>query len=265
MPIPPWRKWTRVLEVRLTRRRLLSGARGSAPTAARVQGTQTNFEARLYAHRFSKELQGVKRQLWAVLIQEFLQRRIDPRSHILDIGGGYCEFINQVRAAAKYVVDQNPEVITHVAPAVTVLDMVDDRIQGLDDASCDVVFASNFFEHLHHTAELLGVLAEIHRVLRPRGRLFVLQPNIKYAYREYWDFLDHHLPLSHASLQEALEMSGFAVRECIPRFLPYTVKSRFPKFPWMFRWYLRLPLLWPVVGKQMFLSAETRASSIVSA
>jgi hypothetical protein len=103
--------------------------------------------------------------------------------------------------------------------------------------------------------DLLVTLREIARVLRVGGRLLVLQPNIRFAYREYWDFFDHHTPLSDRSLTEALEMLGFRVTEVRPRFLPYTTKTRLPQHPLLLRLYLRLPPAQWLLGKQMFLVA----------
>ena len=60
-------------------------------------------------------------------------------------------------------------------------------------------------------------------MLRSDGRLLVLMPNLRYVGGRYWDYFDHHLPLTHASLVEGLEMSGFSADRVIPRFLPYTV------------------------------------------
>ena len=57
----------------------------------------------------------------------------------------------------------------------------------------------------------------------------ILQPNIRYAYKEYWDFFDHHTPLSDRSLVEALQMVGFKIEKVLPKFLPYTTKSKIPK------------------------------------
>jgi SAM-dependent methyltransferase len=118
------------------------------------------------------------------------------------------------------------------------------------------VFTSNFFEHMPSKDELMATLREARRLLRPGGRIIILQPNIRYSYREYWDFLDHHIALSHESMTEALELAGFAVTECRPRFMPFSTKSGLPQSPLLLSIYLRLPPLQWLLGKQMFLVAE---------
>jgi ubiquinone/menaquinone biosynthesis C-methylase UbiE len=67
------------------------------------------------------------------------------------------------------------------------------------DNVIDVVFTSNFLEHLPDTATLGQVFAEVYRVLRPGGRFLALRPNILYLGGAYWDFFDHHLRLTHAT------------------------------------------------------------------
>jgi dolichol-phosphate mannosyltransferase len=115
------------------------------------------------------------------------------------------------------------------------------------------VFASNVLEHVADKVTLLGVLAEARRVLRPGGELLVLGPNIRYVPGAYWDFYDHHIPLTDASLSEALEMSGFSVVERIKRFLPYTTKSRLANLAFLVPLYLKLRPLWSLFGAQMFV------------
>ena len=129
---------------------------------------------------------------------------------------------------------------------------------NLADRVVDVAFASNFFEHLTSREEVLLVLREIHRVLRPGGALLVVQPNIRYLYHEYWDYFDHHIPLSHHSMAEALGIVGFAIEECRARFLPYSFRTRLPKAAFFVRWYLRLRVAQWILGKQMFLVGRAR-------
>jgi len=210
---------------------------------------------KLYARRFGPKERAQKNALWKVLCQSFLQRYVSESDVVVDLGAGYCEFINNIRCGRKFAVDLNEETGQYAADDVTVLLEPAAALSSIEDASVDIVFASNLFEHLPDKQVLIAVLAAIHRVLRRGGRLLVLQPNIRYAYREYWDYFDHYLPLSHLSLSEIILMEGFAIEEVRPRFLPYTVKSRLPKSGFLLKIYLRLPPLQLLMGKQMFLVA----------
>jgi hypothetical protein len=46
---------------------------------------------------------------------------IFPDSAVLDLGSGYCEFINQINAGRKYAMDLNPATSYHAADDVRVL------------------------------------------------------------------------------------------------------------------------------------------------
>ena len=214
----------------------------------------------LYARRFGPKERAQKNALWKVLCQSFFQRYVSESDVVVDLGAGYCEFINNIRCGRKIAVDLNEETRQYAADDVTVLLEPADALSSIEDATVDIVFASNLFEHLPDKEVLRAVLAAIHRVLRHGGRLLVLQPNIRYAYKDYWDYFDHHLPLSHLSLSEVLLLEGFAIEEVRPRFLPYTVKSRLPKSGLLLKIYLRLPPLQLLMGKQMFLVAAKAGS-----
>jgi SAM-dependent methyltransferase len=215
-----------------------------------------NDLARLYQERFDdRELAG-KRQLWATLCRHFFDRHIDPAATVLDLGAGSCEFINACAGTRKIAVDLNPETKYYTSAAEVVVTPSDD-LSMIEPNSVDVVFTSNFFEHLPDKPTLVRTLRECHRVLKLDGKLLVLMPNLRYLSGRYWDYFDHHLPLTHLSLVEGLRMTRVHPDEVIPRFLPYTVKDSPVRIrPRLVRLYLQLPLAWRLLGRQMFVAAH---------
>lgn len=210
----------------------------------------------LYRNRFSQADLDYKRHLWQTLCEHFFQRYVKDDDTVLDLGAGTCDFVNSIRCARKIAVDLNPDTAGHAVDAV-VYRIPANAMDPIASASIDVVFASNFFEHLPGKHELHQVLLECRRVLKDGGRLLVLQPNIRYLPGKYWDYLDHHTPLTHLSMVEALELAGFEAREVVPRFLPYTVRARWmPKNLLLVRLYLKVRALWPILGRQMWITAD---------
>lgn len=195
--------------------------------------------------------------MWKVLIRKFLQKHVGKESDILDIGGGYCEFINHIQGREKYLIDPNPDSKTFANPDVNVINL---NILSLDDREkipkrFDKIFISNFFEHLGNKEELIEVLLFCFDQLKPGGSLLIIQPNFKYSFKEYYDFIDHTLPITHLALQELLQTIGFKIDVLIPRFLPFSTKGR-PASPSLLKLYLKLPFLWNFLGGQMFIKAS---------
>lgn len=211
---------------------------------------------KMYRRRFSKD-EGFRKAMYGVLCSEFYSRYVPENSLVLDVAAGYCEFINAIKAEGKIAVDANPDVKRHAAKGVRCIVSKSSDMGAIKSGSVDVVFVSNFFEHLPKE-EIVLTIREIRRVLKVQGKLLVLQPNIRYAYKDYWMFFDHITPLDDRSLCEALEVNGFEIVECIPRFLPYTTKGSLPKSLLLLRAYLKIPLLWRLFGQQAFVVARKK-------
>jgi SAM-dependent methyltransferase len=135
--------------------------------------------------------------------------------------------------------------IERVVGSVTDLNFIEEGV-------IDFAFASNLFEHLSK-ADFACVLEMLRRKLASGGTLNILQPNYRYAYREYFDDYTHVSVFSHISLTDFLRANGFDVLEISPRFLPLTVKSRLPVSPWLIRAYLASPI--KPLAKQMLIRA----------
>jgi SAM-dependent methyltransferase len=207
-------------------------------------------EEAYFSHRLPSDPN--RERLWSVLCG-FLERYIHISDAVLELGGGYCDFINNIRARDKHVVDVFEGVLKYANQSVKAHVGSCTDLSEFGNESFNVVFASNLFEHLTWP-ELDRTTAEIRRVLRPRGKLILIQPNFKYSYKEYFDDYTHRLIFTDTSLKDYLGTRRFRVREVVPRFLPYSLKGRYRKPSWLLRLYLASPLR-PLAG-QMLIVAE---------
>jgi SAM-dependent methyltransferase len=212
----------------------------------------------LYANRFGAESEQ-RQDIWEVLCSDFFQAWIPPNATVLDLAAGHCEFINNIKAARRIAVDLNPDVAQRAAPGIETHVLRSDDLSVIADDSMDIVFISNFFEHITREV-ILSTLVEVRRVLAPTGRLLLLQPNVRFCARDYWQFFDHITPVDDRALAEAFAATGFDILKTIPRFLPYSTKSRLPSSPALVRLYLKVPLAWRVLGAQTFMVATPSKS-----
>jgi ubiquinone/menaquinone biosynthesis C-methylase UbiE len=184
-------------------------------------------------------------------ITEYLQKYVDEKNdHVLDLGAGYCDFINNINAHAKFAVDIDPDARQHCREEVQFCNAAIDNISPIPDKSIDVLFASNLLEHLDD-AELKNAIKEFHRILKPGSRVILMQPNYRYAYKEYFDDYTHKKIFTHVSLNDFFQANGFETIKIIPKFLPFSLKSRLPKSYLLTKLYLYS--FYKPMAKQMLL------------
>lgn len=208
---------------------------------------------KIYHRRFGNELE-FRKKMWRAFCG-FFQKYIPDNAVVMDLGAGYCEFINNITAKRKIALDINPDVKKFAGRDVEVIISDCKCMKAVDNNLCDIVFVSSFFEHITKD-DIVKVLKEVYRVLKKDGCILILQPNIRFCYKDYWNFFDHITPLDDRSLSEVLEVTGFKVIECRPKFLPYTTKSRFPKALFLIKLYLRLRFVHYIFGKQALILAQ---------
>ncbi len=189
-------------------------------------------------------------------INEYLQKYIAEDSCVLDLGCGYGDFIKGIKANSKFAIDLNQNLFSNFSDsnvkftAQSILEQF-----PYSEHSVDVVFASNLFEHFNDE-ELEVILSNIKRVLKPTGKLILLQPNIFYAYKEYWDDYTHKKAFSHVSLSDFLSSQDFNILDIFKKFIPFSLKSRLPKSYILTKLYLNSPF--KPFAKQMLVVAEKK-------
>lgn len=200
----------------------------------------------LYGVRFSDRDVAAKDEVWREvtrwlrpwILAPVLDIACDRGYFIRHLGGE--RWATDIRDVSGYL---GPDVRFIQAPGLHL-----DRTLPL--AYFGTIFMSNYLEHLRSRDEVVEQMRIAFRLLRPGGRVIVLQPNIRYAGAAYWDFIDHHVELTDRSLAEAASLAGFETEYLVAQFLPYSTKGRLPSVGLLARWYLRVPVAWRLFGGQ---------------
>lgn len=208
------------------------------------------IDERYHQTRFTPDPR--RRILWQTLVNCVFQREISAEAAVLELGAGYGEFINAIKARRRLAVDQWPGMLAHLDPGVE--GMVTDVTQlgAIANNSIDYVFSSNCFEHISQR-DLEVCLAQLKQKMKSGAKLTVVQPNFKYCAREYFDDYTHITIYTAQGLSDLLAANGFRILRCVPRFLPLTIKGRLPIHPLLIRLYLLSPVR--PMAKQMLITA----------
>ncbi len=187
-------------------------------------------------------------------ICRYLERYVPADAAVLELGAGWCDFSNQVQGRRVVAMDIDEVVADAAGPGVEAIvgDCTD--LSRFDAGEFDVVFASNLLEHLQRpqTEQLLAGAA---RVLRPGGRLILMQPNFRLNPGGYFDDYTHVAIYTDRSLSDHLTALGWNIDAVMPRFLPLTLRSKASRLTFLVPAYLRSPIK-PLAG-QMLLVAST--------
>ena len=212
---------------------------------------ENTAEAYLQAYPFLLERRGVWNE-----IARYAMRDTGTVDSLVELGAGYCDFVNSFPAKKKIAFDLNPDMRDFADPDVD-LRIADatqaDGLASLPSGSVDLVFASNFLEHLDD-ADLHLLLPQIARVLSRQGRLILLQPNHRRCAENYFDDPTHKTIFDDRNIGRWLEPHGLCIRKIVSGLLPFSMKSRLPKWPILIRLYLNSPVR--PLGAQMYVVAE---------
>ena len=193
--------------------------------------------------------------VWQVLV-DYLSSYVPPQAHVLELGAGFCYWINGVTAARKVAIDVWPDVHHYAAPDVQAIQH--DLVLGLPslrEDQFDIVMASNVLEHFNPDVAA-QLIAEVFACLRANGRFIVIQPNFRFAYRHYFDDYTHRSIFTEVSLSNLMRAHGFRIERLQRKFLPYSLRgSRWPLRPWLIRAYLRSPFK-PFAGQMLIVGRK---------
>src|SRR5215469_3827849 len=122
-----------------------SGIPGNLEPPMGEPNTALNLQ-QLYQNRFGG-MADYRQRVWVVLSQ-FFSQWISSEAQVLDLGCGWCEFINAVSCRVKFAMDLNPDSKRFAKPEVRVLEQDCSAPWALPSEALDAVFTSNFLEHL---------------------------------------------------------------------------------------------------------------------
>lgn len=198
----------------------------------------------------------VRTKVWRE-ITGYLKKFIPANASVLDLGAGYCDFANNIKAGKVLAVDTSPESKNYAKPGISFLSSVCWELKPVANLSVNVVHASNLLEHLDDD-ELKKTMLEVRRVLKKDGLLILLQPNFKYTYKKYFDDPTHKKIFTDVSLENFLESHNFEVIHKKPKFLPFSVKSKpsfVPVSSALIKFYIYSPFK-PFAGQMLFIARK---------
>ncbi len=153
-----------------------------------------------------KPLTDYPARLAAYLGQRF---GIQPGAKLLEIGCGRGECLEAFQSAGVdvYGVDLSDYCSKNKKHLkVNCVDLTKDKLP-YPDAHFDIVFHKSLLEHFYSPER---IMRETSRVLKPGGKIIILTPDWVSQMKNFYDDCTHSRPYTIKSLQDVLELNGFA-------------------------------------------------------
>lgn len=197
-----------------------------------------------------------RRVVWIEIVR-YLMPFIPEDSVVLDLGAGYCDFINNIKAKKKYALDISKNLPRFAASDVIAMVSSSTDMKDIGADTVDIVHASNYLEHLDDE-DLLKTMGEIKRVMKKRGYLILIQPNFRYTAEKYFDDKTHKKIFDDDSLKSFLKAHDFDIVFKKSKFLPFSMNSKpsfMPLTRLMVRAYIHSPFK-PFAGQMLIVGRK---------
>ena len=200
-----------------------------------------------FSSRFTEDFR--RKYIWKV-IANYVDQLLPSSERTLELGAGYCDWINSTKAKEKYATDMSNVIEKHADSDVSVLVKNSTEID-FGGMQFDRIQASNFLEHLDDH-ELEKTISRINSLLASNGYLVLIQPNYRYTYKKYFDDYTHKKVFTHISLVDLFIGNNYSPVIVKKKFLPFTLKSKL-KFGYkLINLYLHSPYK-PFAGQMLII------------
>ena len=209
-----------------------------------------NIKNSYFDSRFKFDLG--RKKVWDAIVDHLQPKFFNNIETVVELGCGYGDFINSVKAVNKIAVDIN-DCKDYLSSDVTFYKKNVIDLEFIKTNSVDLVFASNLVEHLVWE-EIDKMIHEVRRILKKSSKLVLIQPNYRLCSSNYFDDYTHRTIFSDVSLRDYLKSQGFRINYINPRYLPFSMQGILPKTYFLTKLYLDLNS--PILGKQMLVVSE---------
>src|SRR4030042_2413183 len=163
-----------------------------------------------------------KRDLVWIEINNYLQKIINFGDFVVEVGSGYCNWINSVKAKNKIAIDKFIDPKKFCKENIKPILGDYSEISQLKNNSVNTFLLSNFLEHLTNK-EVKECIKLIRLKLKSEGIIVVIQPNYRLSVKRYFDDPTHISVWDDKSLPNFFKSNGFKIIRVAPKFLPLTM------------------------------------------